>query len=167
MSWKYHILRNGFTMVELVIVMLIIGILSTVVALQFGAQGKHSVTVQADQFRRDLSHLQLIAISQSKRLKLSTASGGYTVAVCTSSACGATTALTDPATGAAFSVTLSDGVALAPVGSTLANLDFDSLGRPQSGGSLVTVTQTYRFSVTGRLVDVSVLPITGFAQTGP
>lgn len=163
MSWEHHILRNGFTMVEFVIVMLIIGILSTVVALQFGAQEKHSVTVQADQFRRDLSHLQLIAISQSKRLKLSTAAGAYTVAVCTTSACGATTALTDPVTGAPFSVTLTDGVALAPVGT----LDFDSLGRPQSGGSLITATRTYTFSVTGRSVDVTVLPITGFAQTGP
>lgn len=163
MSWEHHILRNGFTIVEFVIVMLIIGILSTVVALQFSAQGKHSVTVQADQFRRDLSHLQLIAISQSKRLKLSTASGGYTAAVCTTSACGATTALTDPVTGVPFSVTLTDGVALAPAGT----LDFDSLGRPQTGGSLVTATQTYTFSVTGRSVSVTVLPITGFAQTGP
>lgn len=152
---------GGFTLVELVITIILIGILSAVVMTNISAKAQHSVTTQADEFRRNLSHLQLLAISQGVRLRLTTASTGYTVVVCTTSACTATNALADPATGQNFSVPLTDGVTF----SSASTLDFDSLGRPQSGGSLITTASSYTLSGSGRCVSVTVLPITGFAQT--
>lgn len=157
---------SGFTLVELVIVMVLIGILSTTVVTSINAQAQHSVTTQADTLRRNLSHIQLLAISQSTRLRLTVASNGasYTVSACTTPSCSTTTAFTDPATGLNFSVALTNGVTLSPAGNTL---DFDSLGRPQSGGSLISANpaRTYTLCGSGRNVTVSVLPITGFAQT--
>lgn len=176
MSSEHHILRNGFTLIEFVIVMLVVGILAVVVAVQINARQQHLATTLADQFRRDLSHIQLIAISQSKRLELTTTSGGYSVGVCATSACAVTTPLTDPATGATYSVPLNDpifsafpgtssGVTITPTDT----LDFDSLGRPHAGGGggLLTATKTYTFTGSGRSVTVNVWPITGFSWTGP
>ncbi len=156
---------NGYTLTELVLVIVLIGIVSAAtVMININSQGQHSVTVQADEFRRNLSHLQLLAISQSKRLKLTVNEANYTVSACTTSACTTTVPLTDPATGQNFSVNLT-GVTF-----TLASrgaLDFDSLGRPQSGGSLISTNPARTYTLTGsdRSVRVTVLPITGFAQT--
>ena len=155
---------RGFTLIELVITMVMMGILSAVVVTDISARAQHSVTTQADQFRRNLSHLQLLAISRGARLRLTVAAGGggYSVATCATSACTTRSALVDPATGLNFSVTLTDGVTLSPAGNIL---DFDSMGRPQSGGSLITATRSYTLTGSGRSVLVTVLPVTGFART--
>ncbi len=160
----------GMTLIELVIVIVVIGILSSLVlTISANTAAQHRVTVRADEFRRNLSHIQLLAISQGLRLRLSVNATGtnYTVVSCTTSACTDTNSLTDPATGANFSVDLPvvDGVTLAPVSDTL---DFDSLGRPVTSTGLISSNpaRSYTLSGGGRApVKVSVLPITGFAQT--
>lgn len=156
---------SGFTLLELVITMVFVGILAAVTVTRISALAQHSVTVQADVFRRDLSHIQLLATSNGSRLRLLVNSGGtnYSVVTCTTSACTTTATLTDPATGANFNVNLTDNVKLTPVSSTL---DFDSLGRPQAGGSLITTARSFTLSGSGNCVDVSVRPITGFASSG-
>lgn len=154
---------RGFTLAEFIITIVILGILSAAVMTNMSAKAQHSVITQADQLRRNLSHTQFLAISRGARLRLTTSANGYAVTVCASSACAATSALIDPATGQAFSVTLTDGVTLSPAGNTL---DFDSLGRPASGGSLLSTNpaRTYTLTGSGRSVSVSILPLTGFAQ---
>lgn len=161
---------GGFTVVELVITMVLIGILSAVVANRIGAKGQHSVNVQADLLRRNLSHLQLLAISESVRLNLTVVSGGYTVSSCSASDCTGT--VTDPATGAAFSVnvTANDDGSASGVTFTggIGSYYFDSLGRPVSaatGATLLTGPSTFQLSGSGRAVTVTVQPITGFAST--
>lgn len=157
---------RGFSLIEFVIVIIVIGILSAVVITNISAKAQHSVTAQADQFRRNLSHIQLLALSQGARLKLTVAADGasYTVSTCATSTCSSSSMLVDPATGLNFSVALTDGVTLSPANDTL---DFDSLGRPQSGGSLIATipARSYTLIGSGRSVSVTVLPITGFAQT--
>lgn len=164
MPTNYPNPSSGFTLVEFIVTIIVIGILSAVVLTNLNTVAQHSVITQADEFRRNLSHIQLMAISQGQRLRLSVNAGGtsYSVVSCNTSACTATSAVTDPATGQnPFSVTLTDGVTIAPTSSTL---DFDSLGRPQSGGSLITGTKTYTLSGSGQSAFVGVLPITGFAS---
>lgn len=154
---------HGFTLIELVLTIVILGVLAASVMISIGARARHSVTTQADQFRRDLSRLQLLAISRNNRVRLTISADGrtYSASACVTSAC--TNGLIDPATGQNFSVTLVDAT-LAPVSNVL---DFDTLGRPQSGGALVTANpaRTYVMSGSGRDVTVKVLPITGFAWT--
>lgn len=149
---------RGVTLVELVVVVVVIGILAATVTISFNASKQHGVTVQADEFRRNLSRIQLLAISQGKRLQLSVATGGYTVYECPDAACGGTLSTVVmgpvPLVNAEFTV-----------GSTL---DFDTLGRPQSGGSLITTgpAPSYTLRGSGNCVDVTVLLITGFARSG-
>ncbi len=154
---------GGFTLIELIITMILIGILSAAVMTNINAMAQHSVTTQADQLRRNLSHIQLLAISQGKRLRLTADTTSYTVTSCAISSCSGTNpVVTDPTTGLPFIVPLTDGVTLSD-----STLDFDSLGRPQLDGSLITdnPARTYTLSGSGNCVDVSVLPITGFANT--
>ena len=162
----------GFTLVELIIAIILIGILSAIVMTRINAKAQHSVTTQADQLRRNLSHIQLLAISQGARLKLAVAAGNYSVcpALTVDAECpgnNATNAIGDPATGEKFSVNLTDGVVFTqPPG----YYHFDSLGRPVSGATgatLVLGTSTFRLNGVDRNtpVIVTVLPITGFAQT--
>lgn len=161
---------RGFTLIELVITIVIIGILSAVVMVNFGAKAQHSVTVQADEFRRNLSHMQLLAISQGLRLKLKVDATSYTVTSCPDSNCDGV--VTDPATGASFSTTLTDDVKFvdssgAALGAA-SSYYFDSLGRPVTAtGDLRATAMTFGLNGVGRSTDVivSALPITGFAQT--
>ena len=157
----------GATLIELVITMVVVGILSAVVVANLDASAKHSVTTQADEFRRALSHLQLLAMNQGSRLKLSVTSSAYSVCAAATSPCNASSAITDTATGNAFSTTLVDGASFI---SGTGDYFFDSLGRPvtaATGASLITATSTFALNGVGRAtaVTVTVLPITGFAQT--
>ena len=160
--------ESGFTLAELVIVMVVLGILSVAAAINVRGRTQQSVTVRADELRRTLSHLQWLALSGNQRLRLSLKSGGsgYAAYVCTSAACTTTTALTDPMTGSPVDVSLSsDGVTIAV--SPNDDLDFDGLGRPALSGSLLTASspaRTYTLSGGGRSVTVTVQPLTGFAK---
>ena len=162
-----HKLASGFSLIELTIVLVIVGILSAVAVTNIDTRAKHSATVQADEFRRALSHLQLLTISQGSRLKLTVTSSGYSVCAAATSPCNAAGAITDTATGSPFSDTLTDGVSFI---SGTGDYFFDSLGRPvaaATGATLVTTSSTFSLNGVGRAtaVSVTVLPITGFAQT--
>lgn len=156
--------QRGFTLQELVMVIVLIGIVSaSVVMMNINSSGQHSVNVQADQLRRNLSHLQLLAISRGQRMRLTTTATNYTVAACTTSACTTTTPVSnDPATESNFSVNLTDGVTFTAASQGM--LDFDSLGRPQAGGALITVSRQFVLTGSGNNATVTVQPLTGFAK---
>ena len=167
---KHDFLGNptcGFTLIELVIMIVIIGILSAAGIINFNAQKQHSVTVQADELRRDLSHLQLLAISGQGRLQLTVTSNSYAICTATVTTCNAASAIIDASTGVSFSTTLTDGATFI---SGIGNYYFDSLGRPvtnATSSALLTTQITFQLNGVSRStpVTVTVLPITGFAQT--
>lgn len=163
-SWRPG---RGFTLVEFVIVIVVIGILAAVVVTNLGARAQHSVTTQADQFRRDLSRAQLLAISQGKRLKLTVTATSYSVCLASTATCDATGAMSDPTLdtpSGKFHVALEDPVRFTQGAGTYY---FDSLGRPITvAGALLTAAMSFGLNGAGRSNDatVAVLPITGFAQ---
>lgn len=151
----------------MVIVIVIMGVLAAVATTTISAKAQHSVTLQADQFRRDISHLQMLAISQATRLKLTVTTTGYAVCEAATATCDAAGAITDPATGQPFSITLTDGAQF--TGGT-DSYYFDSMGRPASadtGSTLVSSTTDFTLNGVGRAtaVKVEVTPVTGFAKT--
>ena len=160
---------RGFTLIELVVVIVLVSILSAMVALRLSAATDSAVVTDADQLRRNLSHVQALALGWGARLRLTVAANGLSYSVTCRTAlarapCVAVgDAVTDPATGQTFTVVLTNGVALAPVSNTL---DFDSLGRPVGTTALVSTNPAVTYTLSGgnRSVTVSVLPITGFAS---
>jgi len=162
---------GGFSLVELIILMIVIAIMAATVMLRLSAATEHSVTTDADQLRRNLSHIQALALGWGVRLKVSVTDGGksYTV-TCRSVKAPPCTAVgsvaVDPSTGNNFIVALSNGVGLVAASG---DLYFDSLGRPASGDSVTSLIDAARtYTLTGGSrppVTVAVQPITGFATT--
>ena len=169
-SFYRHELNKGYTLVEMVIVVVVLGILSAVAIPRIIAKDQHNITTLADELRRNLSYVQLMAISQSKRMRVSVTAGGYTIYECTSTTSCAVN-VPDPINPGNFTITLPTDITFTSGNGT--NLDFDSLGRPQqvdatSGKAILIDTKparSYTLSGSGRSVTVEVAPITGFAKT--
>lgn len=155
-----HQLQAGFTLVELVIVIVALAVLSVYAAILSVAPQEANLPSQAEQLARDIRHLQMLAATNGQHLRLNATAGGYNV-TCISGGpnpCNGTMVI-DPATGRDFSVTL--------VGLTgPAALDFDSLGRPLAGdGAVATVSiQPYTLSAGSSSMKVTVSPITSFVS---
>lgn len=149
-------------MVELIVVLMIVGSLVAFAVLRFTGRQGQSLVLQTDQFRRDLSHAQMLAIGRSQRLKVSALGASYAVEACDSATCSNPSSMTNPSTGTAFVVSLRDGVTI----SSAAPLFLDSLGRPSSGSGVVATAPaaTFRLTLSGRSTTVAVAPLTGFAQ---
>ena len=149
---------QGFTLIELVMVMVILAVVAAVAASRWNATDA-TAPYQADLLARNIRHMQILAMSWGQSLRLSVASPTYSVSCTSGSAvapCNGASAVIDPATGKAFSETLSNGVTLAGVAT-----DIDSLGRPVSGG-LLTVNRVYILTAGPQTWSVTVAPITGF-----
>jgi len=161
---------GGFSLLELVAVLIVVSILAAAVALRMDSTTERAATNQADQLRRNLAHVQVLAMGWGVTLRLTVAVNGYTVTCQTvltpaSPPCASVGLVPkDPATGDDFTVTLTDNVTLAAVGGN--TVDFDSLGRPTSGGSLIATNPARTYTLTGgtRTATVSLLPVTGFAS---
>jgi type II secretory pathway pseudopilin PulG len=156
-------------LIEMVMVITIIAIVAATVTLSITSQTRNYVISETDKLRRGLSHVQALAAGWGARLRVTTSSSGYSVTCRTAlgrSPCNAIgDAVTDPATGSSFSVTLSSGVSLSQSGGTSSTtLDFDSLGRPVGTSSLLSSSTVYTLSGNNRTATVTVLPITGFAS---
>lgn len=151
---------KGFTMIELIMVMVILGALVAVTATRWNATDA-TAGYQADLMARNIRHMQMLAMSWGQSLRLSVSAGTtYSVTCITASAtvpCTAGGSVIDPATGNAFSETLANNVTLAG-----ATIDIDSLGRPVSGGALLTVNRVYTLTAGAQTWSVTVAPLTGF-----
>ena len=170
--------RRGFTLLEMVVATLILSILAATVVVRMQSTSDRATINQADQLRRDIAHIQVLALSWGVGLRLAIASdgSGYSVvcpdATLAGTPCAAATAPPCigkfPDTGKCFSIaysaTLTDGVKMTPQGGMMY---FDSLGRPlTSAGVLVTGNPASTYTLTGGATSaaVTVWPITGFAQ---
>lgn len=163
---RINVCRAGYTLIEMIVVVLVISILGATVMLRMSTASDRAAMTQADQLRRNFSHAQSLALSWGVPLRfaISSAGTGYAFSCpvivpgtpCT--AAGATPL--DPATGLPFSIAMTDGVLISPADSTL---DFDSLGRPIAGTALLSLSSAYVVSSIDKSVTVTVQPITGFA----
>ena len=150
----------GFTLLELIATMLILSVLAVTVSMRWGATDA-TIPYQADLLARNIRHTQMLAMTWGQSLHINGAGAGYTVTCVTGTPtppCNLSP-VTDPATGSAFSVTLSNNVAVSAT-----SVDIDSLGRPVSAGALLTTTRVFTLSGAGQTWSVRVAPITGFVS---
>jgi MSHA pilin protein MshC len=146
--------QAGFTLVELVIVLVILGIVSVYAVMKNGDPSTYTLRSQAETLASDLRHVQALATTwgRSLRVTLAPGSGGsYSVSCVTAgtSPCNVSPVL-DPATNLPFTVSVTPVVALTGTGS----VDIDSLGMP-SGAAAYTLTAP------NGTITVSLTAITG------
>ena len=159
----------GWTLTELVIVLVVASIMTTVVVVRSLPPKQPQALLQAERLRDDLRHMQLLAMTWNQSLRLTVQAGPprYSVACVTASAvapCNAIPVL-DPGRGGLFQVNLEEGLDLSLLigaGASL-TLDMDPLGRPRNGAALIGANSTFTIGGGGVSRTVVLLPLTGFA----
>ncbi len=156
-----HRNQSGFTLVELIIVLVVVGIISAYVFAKNSAPASYTLLSQAQTMASDIRHVQSLASTWGKKLRINVDTGTATYSV----SCATTTGVVapcnvrpviNPTTNLPFSVTLQKGVVLSGPN----QLDVNSLGRPSAAA-------TYGVNVGGPNVEVRVADITGFVTVVP
>ena len=156
---------RGFTIVELIVVIMLLSILAAVVGMRWNAPSS-TIPYEAERMARNLRHAQILAMNWGQMLQVEIAPPAtYRVCAVTSAMlpCNGA-AIADPAfsTGI-FEVTLTNGITLLPGPAT--PLYFDHLGRPAANlatGALRTDFITYTLTTGSVTYSARVSPITGF-----
>ena len=162
----------GWTLTELIIVLSVMSIMTTIVVVRSLPPKQPQALLQAERLRDDLRHMQLLAMTwnQSLRLTVTAAAGPnparYSVACVTAGAapCNATPVL-DPRGAGAFQVDLEPGLDLGLLigAGASTTLDMDPLGRPRLGAALISANATFTISGGGVARAAVLQPLTGFA----
>lgn len=153
-----HTHSSGFTLLELIATMLVLGLLTVTVSMRWGASDA-AIAYQADLLARNLRHMQMLAMTWGRSLHMTGAGTAYmvTCVVGTPSPPCNSSPVIDPATGKAFSVTLSNNASVSAT-----SVEFDNLGRPLMASVLLTTARVFTLSGAGQTWSVTVAPITGF-----
>lgn len=139
--------RAGFTLVELVMTMVIIGVLAVVVAPRFFDNDAIKARGFADQVQATLRYAQKTAIAQHRFVCADFTASTITLTTGATAACG--TSLSNPAGEASYVLTAPSGISFAAVP---ANFNFNALGQASA--------------LTSIMVNGYATPITVEAETG-
>lgn len=135
---------RGFTLIELVVVILLMAILVTMAAPRFFDRGDFEGPVYARELASAARYAQKLAVSSGCSVQFVVAASSYSLFQPANADCtgGFTLPVVHPATGGGFTGTAPAGVTTSPS----ATITFDSRGVPSAGGS---------FAVAGRTVVVT------------
>jgi prepilin-type N-terminal cleavage/methylation domain-containing protein len=148
---------QGFTLIELALVLVIIGILSTFGMPKLLDSTSITLSAQADRMASDLRRVQWMATTGNLSLCVAVTSNQYSVHLFTTS-CHLGSPISDPVTRTPFTVvlptlsSLTDTVSPSP-------LYFNSLGQPSRQGAFRLASSDTSFTVM-----VNVTPVTGFVS---
>ena len=125
---------RGFTLVELIMAIAIIGILAVFVAPRFYDVKVYQSRGFADQVQASLRYAQKIAIAQHRFVCAAFTANSITLTTGVTNACG--TPLVSQTGGASYVINAPSGIAFA---ATPANFSFDALGRPTNAPQTIAI----------------------------
>ena len=173
--------QKGFTLIELVIVILIAAILAAAVNALLGDTTSTKVYGTARKIQSDITYAQEQAMTHRAhyRVQFTPATNSYTIQQCTTwgvSSCTTWGPVLDPSTNTSpFTVTLNSGsysgVLLSSTTFTCNYVEFNSAGVPYEGGAGLCPSPPVLFSTTGATIrtaalNVSTRYVTVLAGTG-
>jgi prepilin-type N-terminal cleavage/methylation domain-containing protein len=147
----------GFTLIELMIVVVVVGVLAAVAFMSNTTPATYTILAQGELLAANLRHTQTLATTWSRSLSVGLSGGTtYSVSCVTTSSslpspCNVSPVL-DPATGSSFSVSLQNNVSI----SGPSSLTIDSLGKPSAAATYTLASTDASVTVT-----VTVLATTG------
>ncbi len=108
---------HGFTLIELIIVMLIIVIMVLFIGIKLPSTSTYSLSSVTEQLKRDIRYTQTLATSLNTSYSIVISANGYTIS--------------PPPPAGAYAVTMPTGVTLSAV-----SITFNSMGAPASGATI-------------------------------
>lgn len=149
----------GWTLFELVTVLAVLSVLVYFVVRSY--QPKEALAVQqAERLRNDIRNIQMLAVSWTQALRITTTANNYSVSCVIGGASPCNVApVVNPATGQPYLVNLEPDFTLAGPGFSL---DLDTLGRPKNGANFTVANATFTITGASAARSVVVAPITGF-----
>jgi len=124
---------RGFTLTELVVVIMVLGALAVVALPRFADQTDFTAQGTADQAASALRYAQKAAIAARSDVLVTFGANGFTVCFAPAGSC--TSDVVDPTRGAALAVSGDASVTVSG-----SSFSFDALGRPSAGATAVTVS---------------------------
>lgn len=171
--------RNGFTLIELVIVIVLVGIMAVFVAPRLGNITTTNAGAFKDKLRTDIRYAQNLAMTRNRRTRVyfngtgpapvTAPAQGYSIGIDSSAAnnCSALALTPDPAGRGALLVTLNAGnyfgITVTP---STTCFEYDSLGRPFNCGVGVCSVAPMVATMTADVNGDATMRVTVTAQTG-
>src|SRR2546428_11221447 len=155
-------LERGFTLRELLIVMVIVGIISAIALTRTG-NDPLMLSTQVDQLAGDIRYVQALAMTQGQRYRINLTATGYTLTLANAGG----TLVPHPLTGSTAQTNWNSGVTgtLPPTNLPNSLVAFDGRGIPYidnvATNVLVAGTATITLSKGGANQTVSITPQTG------
>lgn len=141
---------HGYTLVELVMTIVLIGIVAGVVLPRFASRDAYDVSGFGEDVRAVLRHAQKTAIAQHRSVYVNLDSGGRKVTACYDAAYPCAAPLADPSGGGALSLVPASNIGFS---ATVSQLGFNWLGSPGGAGATVTVSPASGGSALSIVVD--------------
>ncbi|HMH17527.1 MAG TPA: prepilin-type N-terminal cleavage/methylation domain-containing protein [Burkholderiales bacterium] len=140
MRFTFQSPQSGFTLAELIAVILIVGILSVSAAAMFG-RGGFDTAGYADLAQAQVAYARKVAIAQRRTttVTFNTPPNTVSLTICAANPCAGTVPVTSPSGAGNFNSLAPAGVVLTTNPAT-GSFTFDPLGRPSGFAGLLTVT---------------------------